>query len=152
MRFQWGTLLGIILAVAIGGLVSTYVVGSVTFVADGSTKLTARLQEMALLALVIERAVEVYLRVANQNGPDQNDPNTISTTQQSASQVTTFVALIVGVLVAVLDVRLMDSFVSFSSTTWLPNTLLNGVDVLISGALLAGVAVISFIRQQPTRR
>lgn len=141
MRFQWGTLIGVVLAVAIGGLVSTYVVGTVTFVADGSAKLITRLQEMALLALVIERAVEVYLRVANQNGPDRNDPNTVATTQRSASQIATFVALIVGVLVAVLGVRLMDSFVSFSSTTWLPNTLWNGVDVLISGALLAGGAV-----------
>ena len=136
-----GIVVSVALAVAVGGLISTYVLGSVTFDPDGSTKLVARLQEMALLALVIERSVEIYLRVANQNGPDRNDPNSVGTTQSSATQVATFVALVVGVFVALLGVRLMDSFIAFKSDTWLPNTLWNGVDVLISGALLAGGAV-----------
>ena len=133
--------IGVALAVVVVGLTSAYVLSEVRFLDDGSGLLIARLQQMALLALVIERAVEVYLRVADQNGPDRNDPAAAATPQASATQTATFVALVVGILSALLGVRVMDSFIAFASDGWLAATLWNGVDVLISGALLAGGAV-----------
>lgn len=140
-RSSLGIALGVALAVVVVGLISAYVLSDVTFYDDGSGLLIARLQQMALLALVIERAVEVYLRVANQNGPDRNDPAAVGTAQPSATQTATFVALVVGIFSALLGVRVMDSFIAFASDGWLAATLWNGVDVLISGALLAGGAV-----------
>ncbi|WP_316357831.1 hypothetical protein [Devosia sp.] len=65
----------------------------------------------------------------------------VFTAQPSATQTATFVALVVGILSALLGVRVMDSFIAFASDGWLAATLWNGVDVLISGALLAGGAV-----------
>jgi hypothetical protein len=133
--------LGVALAVAVVGLTSAYVLSDVSFHDDGSSLLIARLRQMALLALVIERAVEVYLRVADQNGPDRNDPAAVGAARPSATQPATFVALIVGILAALLGVRVMDSFIAFASDGWLAAMLWNGVDILISGTLLAGGAV-----------
>jgi len=140
-RSQISIALTLAALVVAGGLVSTYILGTVEYLDGGTTRLIARLQEMALLALVIERAVEVYLKVADQNGPDRNKPiGEVDAATPSAAKTATFAALTIGVLVALLGVRLLDSFVKFEGD-WLPMTLWSGIDVLFSGALLAGGAV-----------
>lgn len=138
------TIVAVMLAmVLVASISSVYMTGSIVIKEQGAALLANRLIEMSLVALVIERSVEVYLRAFGQNGPDRHDPNPTTIEQLPATQTAMVVSIIVSVLVAALGVRVFDSFIEFttaaSGSTW-PEHVWNGINILISGGLLAGGA------------
>jgi len=103
-------------------------------------RLAAQLQHMATLAVFIERSVEVYLGVANRNGPERKPLPADDTDRPSAAKHASLAALTLGLLIAFAGVRILPSvgFGSASELPWVMSWIRSSVDVVISGGLLAG--------------
>lgn len=133
----------ILIAIGVGafvvalGILCGWLGGQFKFAPDATNQLLARLQQMALLTVVIERAVEVYLGVSRQNGPSRHDA-TADPSAEGAKQPASIGALVLGVLIAMVSVRILDTLGQFTSNSILAKAIWNGVDVIISGGLLAG--------------
>jgi hypothetical protein len=91
-----------------------------------------------LLTVVIERAVEVYLNVSRQNGPDRHSL-VANPSATSARQPASITSLTLGILIAIAGVRILDTLGTLPTTTsTIAATIWKGVDVVLSGGLLAG--------------
>jgi hypothetical protein len=103
-------------------------------------ELAAQLQHMATLAIFIERSVEVYLGVADKNGPERKPLSADDTDRPSAAKHASWVALILGLLIAFAGVRILPSvgFGPSGELHWVMSWIRSSVDVIISGGLLAG--------------
>ena len=119
------------------GLVCYWIGGQFKFDPDATSHLVQRLQQMALLTVVIERAVEVYLGVSQQNGPDRHAAAADQSTGD-AKQPASIAALTLGILIAIVGVRILDTIGTLSATSIWATAIWNGVDVVLSGGLLAG--------------
>jgi hypothetical protein len=119
------------------GILCGWLGGQFKFATDATNQLLARLQQMALLTVVIERAVEVYLGVSRQNGPSRHDVNA-DPSAEGAKQPASISALVLGTLIAMVSVRILDTLGQFTSDSIWAKAIWNGVDVVISGGLLAG--------------
>ena len=97
-----------------------------------------RLELMLVVALLIERAVEVYLSITQKNGPDRfgkkdKDP----ADRPPATKTATAAAFALGLLVSLAGLRLLAVMLcptGESRGVW----LWNGVDIVITAGLLAG--------------
>jgi hypothetical protein len=119
------------------GIVCYWIGGQFKFDPAATTHLVQRLQQMALLTIVIERAVEVYLGVSQQNGPDRHDP-AVDRSSANARRPASIVALTLGILIAIVGVRILDTIGTLTATSIWATAIWNGVDVVLSGGLLAG--------------
>lgn len=131
--------IGVLILASLG---STLLSGAVEFKSGGVSLLATRLMEMSLMALVIERSVEVYLRAFGLNGPDRHNSSSPAIYESPATGVATGVALCAGLIAGLLGVRVVNSFIVFStdqSATAI--AIWNGLDILLSAGLLAGGAV-----------
>lgn len=97
-----------------------------------------QLKHMAILAVFIERSVEVYLGVFKANGPERV-PLAGDEPGQPATIKATLAALVLGLLISLVGVRILPS-VGFAGVelSWPMEWIRSGVDVVISGALMAG--------------
>ncbi|WP_246723447.1 hypothetical protein [Rhizobium brockwellii] len=130
----------VVVGIVVVGFAGVWIGGGFTFDANGTANLLQRLQQMALLTIVIERVVEVYLGVSQQNGPDRHDPGEDQSVPD-AKRPASVAALVLGILIAIAGVRILDTLgtVSFSgSGQWLATAIWKGVDIVLSGGLLAG--------------
>lgn len=130
----------VVVSIIVVGFAGVWIGGGFTFDANGTTNLLQRLQQMALLTIVIERVVEVYLGVSQQNGPDRHDPDE-DQSAPDAKRPASVAALVLGILIAIAGVRILDTLgtVNFSgSGQWLATAIWQGVDIVLSGGLLAG--------------
>ncbi|GHF82474.1 hypothetical protein [Thalassotalea marina] len=118
---------------------------SFQFQQNWSQNLQSRLALMMAVAVLIERSVEVYL---NSHGLNGNSAACLSLSAKNhATQIIAAKAsLILGVLAAFAGVRLMDVFgipvAGSATTTFILRSCWYGIDVVISGGLLAGGAAI----------
>ncbi len=124
-------------SIVLGGL-AVWLGDPVTFKADLWDAIWPRLQVMLVVALVIERAVEMYLYGTGQNGPDRFLEQTEKIKAQlPATKAATVAAVALGILVALVGVRILDAILG-SPLTGFHSWLWTGVDVIISAGLLAG--------------
>ncbi|MEP5764870.1 MAG: hypothetical protein ABJ308_09755 [Halieaceae bacterium] len=131
-------LFGMLVVLIVGGIASIVVIGNVTFKADLWAALWPRLQLMFVVAVVIERAVETYLYATGQNGPDRFvGPLSSDQEQPPATRAAVLCALVLGVLVSLVGVRILEAIVTGTMGTF-HAFLWAGVDVVISAGLLAG--------------
>lgn len=128
------------IAVVVCGAAGLYLGQAVTFREDAVAALTARLQQLIIVAVVIERAVEVYLGLSDQNGQDRHDEGAVATENSDAKRPATLVALLLSSLVAICGVRVLDSFATLPVVIApdIPHVLWTGVDVLLTAGLIAG--------------
>jgi hypothetical protein len=107
-----------------------------------------RFQIMFVVAVLIERSVEVYLKATDKNGVEYYDfnRNTFVKTRD-ASQAALLVALIIGVLVAISGIRIIETLVTLTvapgSGFWngfVKSSIWYGIDILVSAGLMAGGA------------
>lgn len=120
------------------------------FAKDWQTELENRLALMMAVAILIERSVEVYLNSTGNNGPDRHADNVYpdAELQRIAQALAAKVGLALGLIAAFTGVRLMSVFgmPDVASEHALFEFLLlgswYGIDVVISGGLLAGGATI----------
>ena len=130
----------IAIAVVVCGAAGLYLGQAVTFRDDAVAALGARIQQLIIVAVVIERAVEVYLGLSDQNGQDRHDDSAVATTISDAKRPATLVALLLSSLVAICGVRVLDSFATLPVVSGpdIPHVLWTGVDVLLTAGLIAG--------------
>ncbi len=111
--------------------------------------LNARLSMMFVVAVFIERAVEVYLNASGRNGPDRFrlDKSLIVAHNESTAIVAGTFSISLGLIAAFAGVRILDvfgapviakdaDFGNLITYSWY------GIDVFISGGLLGGGATI----------
>lgn len=107
----------------------------------------ARFQSMFILAVLIERTVEIYLNIFSLNGPDRfkkNGGNDASQNVQSnAVTYAAGAALTISLIVALSGVRLMETIGSIApDASFFANITWRGIDILISGGLMSGGSLI----------
>lgn len=134
-----------LIATLVAGLLGTWLQTDLTFVATdakGMGDFWSRFQIMFVLAVLIERSVETYLKVTEQDGQSFYDSTqNLEVKTQDATQVAMIAALILSILVAAAGGRIIATLVTlsndadvFKATVW------NGVDVMVSAGLMAGGA------------
>ncbi len=137
----------VVVAVAAAGLLGWWLGSDLTFKVppNGQSMVGLfweRFQVMFLVAVLIERSVEVYLKATSQDGSERYDAltNTVIKTKD-ASQQAMIAGLFLGVLVAACGVRIINTFATlppsagpFESIAW------HGVDIFVSAGLMAGGA------------
>lgn len=143
--FKYGLL--VVVAVPVVGLLGWWLGSDLTFKVppNGQSMVGLfweRFQVMFLVAVLIERSVEVYLKATSQDGTERYDvrTNTVIKTKD-ASQPAMIAGLVLGVLVAACGVRIINTFATlptsagpFASIAW------HGVDIFVSAGLMAGGA------------
>lgn len=110
-----------------------------------------RIYYMFALSVLIERSVEVYLKIGNMDGGKVN-PQTGGVNPPATATALT-VALVISVILAVVGIRLLGTLVELTIANQsvgeavakdkvLAQTLFYGIDVLISAGLMAGGSVV----------
>lgn len=107
-----------------------------------------RFQIMFVIAVLIERSVEVYLKATDKNGAEYYDfSRNIVVKTRDASQAALLAALIIGVLVAVSGIRIIETLVTLTVAPgagfwngFVKSSIWYGIDILVSAGLLAGGA------------
>jgi hypothetical protein len=99
-----------------------------------------RFQVLFIVSVLVERAVETYLKASGQNGKETLDLATRSIVKVGdASKPAMIAALVVSVLVALSGVRIIESLVILKpAATLLQAAVWNGVDIIVSAGLMAG--------------
>jgi hypothetical protein len=137
----------VVLAVCAAGLLGWWLGSDLTFKVPPNGQSVVglfweRFQVMFLVAVLIERSVEVYLKATSQDGTESYDAatNTVIKTKD-ASQQAMIAGLFLGVLVAACGVRIINTFATlpadagpFESIVW------HGIDIFVSAGLMAGGA------------
>ncbi|MCS6758937.1 MAG: hypothetical protein MO852_07855 [Candidatus Devosia euplotis] len=102
----------------------------------------SRFQMMFVLAVLIERSVETYLKVTEQDGRSFYDSTqNLEVKTQDATQAAMIAALILSILVAAAGGRIIATLVTLSDNADIfKATVWNGVDVMVSAGLMAGGA------------
>ncbi len=140
---------GVLVLVAAAGLVAAAIGGEVALLDDGQLGVIVRkLQLMAVIALLIERAVEVYLVVTRQNGPVAYAPPRAGQaaklsnddTTESARRVATGASLTLAFVLALCGLRAIGP--SLEVAPGVARWLIDAVDVFISAGLMAGGAAV----------
>ena len=139
---------GIVFAIGavVAGAVATWLSSNLVYpTADAEqqwlNEFWSRFQVMFLLSVLIERSVETYLKVSQQNGGERINPRTLAIEKTDASQPAMIAALAISVLVALAGVRIIETLVDLeSSTTFFKAAVWRGIDVFVSAGLLAGGA------------
>jgi hypothetical protein len=120
------------------GLAGMYVGGEVHLSVSWKVDLWARIQFMLVATALIERTVEVYLNVASMNGDDRLVA-TEGAKQKDGTRPATVASILLGLLVALSGVRLMETLGAPGDDAGAISQLIwNGVDIAISGGLMAG--------------
>lgn len=108
-------------------------------------EITAQIGTMAVIALMIERAVEVYLGLLDRNGAERSALPGESARRAPATQAAALAGLVLGLLVAACGLRILPS-AGLAQDPHLPtavNLIRTGVDVLLSGALMGGGSMLA---------
>jgi hypothetical protein len=102
----------------------------------------ARFQILAVLSILIERSVEVYLKASGQDGKERVNPQTRQIDKLTdASQPSLLAGLVIGLLVAASGARILNTVADPAADAGLIRSAVwFGVDVLISAGLMAGGA------------
>lgn len=146
---RWPSILiyGVIFLVGslLAGLASYWLKSSLTFVSPTEKWLEpfwARFQVMFILAVLIERSVEVYLNATDQDGKTIVDPRGGGVlVQTNAKQPSMVAALVLSILVAISGVRIIETLVTFNGgTDMLKSIVWNGIDIMVSAGMMAGGA------------
>lgn len=128
----------------LAGFASYWLKGSLTFVSPAENWLEpfwARFQVMLILAVLIERSVEVYLNSTDQDGKTIVDPRSGVLVQTNAKQPSMVAALVLSILVAISGVRIIETLVTFNGgTDMLKSIVWNGIDIMVSAGMMAGGA------------
>lgn len=142
---------GVLVLVAVAGFVAAAIGGSVRLVDDGQIAgVVRKLQLMAVIALLIERAVEVYLVVTRQNGPAAYAAGAASAGSRPADRVALSAGMTLAFVFALCGLRVVGPAVVVEPG--LARWLVDAADVVISAGLMAGGAaviheVIEWIRE-----
>ena len=134
-----GVVFGVTLVVAvILGWLIIILDYNLTFADNPWADIFERLELMLVVAVLIERAVEVYLSVTQKNGPDRfGIKEEGSADRPPATKTATAAAFALGLLVSLAGLRLLDVMLCSNGESrgvW----LWNGVDIVITAGLLAG--------------
>ncbi len=129
--------IALISSIALGWMAHTW--GSdIQFAANLWDAIFPRLQVMLVIAVLIERSVEVYLFSTGQNGPDRFSKGTTDPINHNPTTVVAAVtALALGLLVALVGVRVLDVLL-VSPLVGIHGWIWAGVDIVISAGLMAG--------------
>lgn len=101
--------------------------------------LLQQLQYMATLALFVERSVEIYLGVSKKNGRERVPLTSEELDRGSALQAASIAALVLGLALSLSGVRILPSAgINYYSQSGFISNLQAGIDIVISGALIAG--------------
>jgi len=113
------------------------------FATNAAGRLVQRLENMALLTIVIERAVEVYLGATGKNGPSRHDP-TVNADNPPANGPASVAALTLGILLALSGVRVLSVLLEVNEPPpgGVQGWFWNGIDIILSGGMLAGGAFV----------
>lgn len=123
------------------GVLGLFFGGTITVKAEWEADFWPRLQAMLIVAVLIERAVEVYLKARDLNGPDRFIARTVDGKDATVPATTT--GIVLGLLVAFAGLRLLDTVgVPSDSSNKIAGLLWFGVDVVVSGGLMAGGAAL----------
>lgn len=146
MKALAATSVPIALSVGLAGALANELGGSVTPKEGWTDQIWLRLQLMLVLAVLIERSVEVWLGLTGQNGPDRFTDRgrlEIAAGKKSAALEAHAASLTLGVLVSLAGVRLLDSVAATGETAgWPARVIWFGIDVVLSGGLMAGGAAL----------
>jgi len=129
---------GIVVAILAAGFSSVWLGGQIVFQPPDEAAILGRLQQMLLFAVAIERSVEVYLSLSDQNGPDRHDPGEAGV-RPGAAAPAALAALVLGLALALVGMRLLDTVGTVQpDASWIVGAIWGGVDVLVSAGLMAG--------------
>ncbi|MCG7927705.1 MAG: hypothetical protein JAY67_19470 [Candidatus Thiodiazotropha taylori] len=103
--------------------------------------IASRLELLLVVAVLIERSVEVYLYATDNNGPNRFARGGEEPYRTPATKRAAIAAIALGVVLAVVGVRVLDAAVS-TAITGIQAWLWTGADVIISAGLLAGGSVL----------
>lgn len=102
-----------------------------------------QLQYIATLALFVERSVQVWLGISNKNGPERIPLTESEENRPPAGVAANKAALLLGLLVAFAGVRILPSLdMDYMGKTGLISYLQAGIDIVITGAMIAGGSVL----------
>lgn len=144
------TVAGVLLLVAAAGLVAAAIDGSVALAGGDFGDVVRKLQLMAVIALLIERAVEVYLVLTRQNGPVAYAPAVTGSAARPADRAALSAAMTLAFVFSLSGLRIVGPALEVGSP--LARWLIDAADVVISAGLMAGGAavvheVIEWIRE-----
>jgi len=124
--------------IAVLGFAGMQVGGQVYLSVSWEEDLWARIQFMLVATALIERTVEVYLNAASMNGDDRFN-RADNQKLRDGTRPATIAAILLGLLVALSGVRLMETLGALGEDAGAISQLIwNGVDIAISGGLMAG--------------
>lgn len=136
----------LIAAVVVAGIAGAWLHTDLEFAPSEGGGLPAdfwpRFQMLFVLAVLIERSVEVYLKATSQDGIEnyQAETHTVVKTKD-AQRPATIAALVISLLVAMSGVRLIETLVELQPNSGFWKTVVwHGVDVFVSAGLMAGGA------------
>lgn len=143
--FKYGLL--VVVVVLVAGLLGWWLGSELRFKVPPTGQSVAglfweRFQVMFIVAVLIERSVEVYLKATSQDGTERYDAltNTVIKTKD-ASQQAMIAGLFLGVLVAACGVRIINTFATLSTDAGVFESIAwHGVDIFVSAGLMAGGA------------
>lgn len=120
------------------GLAGVYAGGNVVQSATWEDDLWTRLQYMLVATVLIERTVEVYLNAASINGDDRfTVPE--EARRKSGALPAAYAAVLLGLLIALSGLRVLETLGALRDDAgFLPRLIWGGVDIAISGGLMAG--------------
>lgn len=138
------TLLILVGILVVSGALLTFGNPSLQFEQDWSELLQGRLALMMAVAVLIERSVEIYLNSIGNNGNSQRPKHRVA--GDNSQVLAAKASLLLGLIAAFAGVRLMDVFGQPSADEYIIMFVIKtswyGIDVVISGGLLAGGATV----------
>lgn len=138
-RSTIGTATSIGLAVAAGGFASYLAPIGET---SAPTDLLDQLQYIGTLALFVERSVQVWLGIANKNGPERVPLTRSEENRPPAGVAANKAALLLGLLVAFSGVRILPSLgITYMDAKTFVSYIQAGIDIFVTGAMIAGGSV-----------
>lgn len=134
----------LMLLVAIAGVLGNAMYGHLEILAinnDRYNKFTTRFEVMFIVAVLIERSVETYLNITQQNGGVQPVGTNPAPPNPPANKTALVAALVISMLVALCGLRLIETLVAVKpDASLVPRMVWHGVDIVVSAGLMAGGA------------
>ncbi|MFK7881888.1 hypothetical protein [Roseobacter sp.] len=142
-------ILWLAVAILIIGFVSTRIASGITWKVDGVADVLTQLQYLGVLAVLIERSVEVFLNATGRNGALRTDMPKLEgqikvaaeQSKERANAYATKAGFAIGVILALAGFRLLETMAT-PGDHFFTSVAFRGADIFLTAGLLAGGAAL----------
>jgi hypothetical protein len=115
------------------------IVGPIKFQKDIQlNSISQMLTILLLIATFLERALEVYVLTFRRLGEEQCASDELAKYKDKTRKIALFSALLIGILISMTGIRGIEPFIDFEETTHWQRTWFQGLDIFLTGGVIAG--------------